>query len=619
MLMNTQRIIQIANDLGFADIVQDLNLISARMGQHDCPLILPLVGEFSSGKTTLINALTDSKELETATKPTTATIYEVHFGAESSHAKVLNEDGTITEIDDLANLKNDVLKDAKVVTVFDTSKKVPSSTILVDTPGLSSPDPKHKQTLVDFLPQADAILLVSDINQQVTRSLTEFVKTMSLSKRPIYLVLTKCDTKSPSDLESAKKYISENIHIGYNNITCVSANSDNLDELYTLLNQIQSNKSKILEEVNAQRVKNLVTLTVNRIDELLASTDNNSDMDEAVRRKKYELNKLNRNIDSLLESMTGDINEKGRNASRKFEDTIFDRLDTLVAGKSSNFDAEAVAAINNTSSLILNEFKTDIQSVLREKAQARRGSDESVDLRSLSDIDLSQYSIEGLSYNLSLNTVGHEYDGYIATGVKIAGAVAAVATVAVAAAPAAAAGAGGAASVGVGGAAAETALEIATVADIADTVTDVGSMISNKNTVSRIQQAVSLAGQTSEQYSNIQSYNQNIGQQMGASKGIVESMVGFVTDKTMGKPQRRRAIHDYMDATLIPGFKSEISRIASSLSQLIRNALYQEAESTIAEMTNALEELNRIKKEKKDEYDKRLTLLRDYKNELSIL
>lgn len=617
--MEAQRIIQIANDLGFADIVQDLNQISARAGQQDCPLILPLVGEFSSGKTTLINALTDSKKLETATKPTTATIYEVHFGAESSHAKVLNEDGTITEIDDLANLKNDILKDAKVVTVFDTSKKVPSSTILVDTPGLSSPDPKHKQTLVDFLPQADAILLVSDINQQVTRSLTEFVKTMSLSKRPIYLVLTKCDTKSPSDLESAKKYISENIHIGYNNITCVSANSENLDELYTLLNQIQSNKSKILEEVNAQRVKNLVTLTINRIDELLASTETNSDMDEAVRRKKYELNKLNRNIDSLLESMTGDINEKGRNASRKFEDTIFDRLDTLVAGKSNNFDAEAVAAINNTSSLILNEFKTDIQSVLREKAQARRGSDESVDLRSLSDIDLSQYSIEGLSYNLSLNTVGHEYDGYIATGVKIAGAVAAVATVAVAAAPAAAAGAGGAASVGVGGAAAETALEIATVADIADTVTDVGSMISNKNTVSRIQQAVSLAGQTSEQYSNIQSYNQNIGQQMGASKGIVESMVGFVTDKTMGKPQRRRAIHDYMDVTLIPGFKSEISRIASSLSQLIRNALYQEAESTIAEMTDALEELNRIKKEKKDEYDKRLTLLRDYKNELSIL
>lgn len=617
--MEAQRIIQIANDLGFADIVQDLNQISARAGQQDCPLILPLVGEFSSGKTTLINALTDSKKLETATKPTTATIYEVHFGAENSHAKVLNEDGTITEVDDLSNLKNDILKDAKVVTVFDTSKKVPSSTILVDTPGLSSPDPKHKQTLVDFLPQADAILLVSDINQQVTRSLTEFVKTMSLSKRPIYLVLTKCDTKSPSDLESAKKYISENIHIGYNNITCVSANSENLDELYTLLNQIQSNKSKILEEVNAQRVKNLVTLTINRIDELLASTDNNSDMDEAVRRKKYELNKLNRNIDSLLESMTGDINEKGRNASRKFEDTIFDRLDTLVAGKSNNFDAEAVAAINNTSSLILNEFKTDIQSVLREKAQARRGSDESVDLRSLSDIDLSQYSIEGLSYNLSLNTVGHEYDGYIATGVKIAGAVAAVATVAVAAAPAAAAGAGGAASVGAGGAAAETALEIATVADIADTVTDVGSMISNKNTVSRIQQAVSLAGQTSEQYSNIQSYNQNIGQQMGASKGIVESMVGFVTDKTMGKPQRRRAIHDYMDATLIPGFKSEISRIASSLSQLIRNALYQEAESTIAEMTDALEELNRIKKEKKDEYDKRLTLLRDYKNELSIL
>ena len=91
------------------------------------------------------------------------------------------------------------------MTVFDTSKRIPASTIIVDTPGLSSPDPQHKQTLVNFLPKADGILLVTDINQQMTRSLTDFIEMIKLSQRPIYLILTKSDTKSEEDIESAKQ------------------------------------------------------------------------------------------------------------------------------------------------------------------------------------------------------------------------------------------------------------------------------------------------------------------------------------------------------------------------------------------------------------------------------
>ena len=81
----------IAESLGLDNIVSELEAIDTRSKQENANIILPLVGEFSSGKTTLINALTDSKKLETATKPTTATIYEVHFGCDSCHAKVLDQ------------------------------------------------------------------------------------------------------------------------------------------------------------------------------------------------------------------------------------------------------------------------------------------------------------------------------------------------------------------------------------------------------------------------------------------------------------------------------------------------------------------------------------------------
>lgn len=588
-------LLEIASELGFTNIVDDLKRIEERNTNVNCPLILPLVGEFSSGKTTLINSLTDSKKLETATKPTTATIYEVHFGSEKCYANVLTETGENIVIPDISELKNDKLANAKVVTVFDTSKKVPNTTILVDTPGLSSPNPKHKQTLVEFLPYADGILLVSDINQQITKSITDFIGTVSLSKRPVYLVLTKCDTKSSQDVENVKKYISENIHIGLENITCVSANNNDLSQMYDLLEKIKAEKHDILNKVNEQRIKIIAKDLVEKIDELLTSIEGDKEVEETLRKKKYELEKLHRNIDGLVDNLEMDLSDTERNACRKFEDIIFNKLESLVTGTSSNFDSEAISVINNTSTLIINEYKDDVRALLREKANERRDSDNEVNLRSLQDVDLSSYSVNGLTYNLSLNSIGHEYDGAIATGVTVVGAIAAVAV----AAPAI----GGAAAgeVAAGEIAAEAALETEALIDIADTASDIGSIISNQKTAAMLK---------------INNQQPNSNNQNTSSKGIVESMVGFVTERTMAKPQRRRAIHDYMDSVLIPGFNSEVKRITRSLLSVFKDSLHKEASDTISEMTTAIDELKRIRADKKLEFETKKTKLRNYKNTL---
>ena len=601
---NVETLQSIARFLDLKNIETELAQIKEK-SNDSAELILPLVGEFSAGKTTLINALTDCKELETATQPTTATIYEIHFGCDQSYAIVLTSNGERKKVDDIASLKNETLGDAVVVNIFDTSKKVSASTILVDTPGLSSPNPLHRQTLVDFLPQADAILLVTDVNQQITRSLTDFIKTMKLAKRPIFLVITKCDTKSESELEAVKKYISENCELSVEQVACVSASTDNLNELYNLLDKIQKDKTAILKEVNKHRIQTISNTLVQRIDELLKASSSDKDLDNAIRQQEYELNKLNRNIDKLVESATDDINEQGRKISRKFEDIVSGKLETLIAGKSNNFDGEAISAINNTSSLLLNEFKDEIQEILTQKARDRKGTEESISLHSLEEMDISNLSISNISYNLDLNSLGHQYDSMISTGVKVVGVVAAVAGAAAYAAP----------LIGEVGAAAS----ISTAANIADTATDVGSIVSNRKTVGRIERAMNIAERAGVQYNKIDNFNQQAGQRVGCSKGIVESLVGFVTDKTMGKPQRRRAIHNYMDETLSPQFKQEMQRLSKQLSNSIRNALQQEAKTMIEQKTASLEKLKVEKQEKKVQYEQRISQLRDYKNQILTL
>lgn len=595
MNMDLKVFYDIAKYVGMDDMASLIDEISVRSQQANCDLILPLVGEFSSGKTTLINALTDSKKLETATKPTTATIYRIHFGCDKSRAKVLDTDEKWIEYSDIAELKNDKLGNAVMVDIFDTSLQVPSTTILVDTPGLSSSDPRHRQALVNFLPQADAILLVTDVNQQLTRSITDFVRTMELAQRPIFLIITKCDTKSTQDLAQVRKYISDNIQLPIQQIVCVSAVKDDMQELFSLFNNIQSEKADIIKQVDAARIQNVAKSLLIRIEELLESSSSDKKLENAIHQQEMDLKQLKRNIEHLVNEVSCDVEEVGRKLVRLFEDTVSARLEALVAGNSGNFDAEAISVINNTASLLLNDYRNEIQHSFRKKANESQRKEDAVSLQSLKELDLSSLSIAGLNYNLNLNALGHQYDNAIAMATKV-----------VVAAGAVYAGAGG-------------EIAAANILDAADTATDVMSIHSNNKTANRIEKTVSFVEMTTDKMSSIDRYNQMAGQQMGADKGIVESMVGFVTDKTMGKPQRKRAIHNYMDETLVPGFKSEMKRINNLVISSVVTMLHQEAIDTIAQKKSALEQLQKEYNEQKAEYEKRITQLRDYRTLLVTL
>lgn len=620
---------EVAQELGQQNILNSLNAIQERASQQNANLLIPLVGEFSSGKTTLLNALTDSKKLETATKPTTATIYEIHFGCNKCEANVVLSDGQVAHFDDLGELKNDQLSDAQIVTVFDTSTKVPSSTILVDTPGLSSPVVKHRQVLVDFLPSADAILLVVDINQQVTRSLTDFIDMIKLSKRPVYIVLTKSDTKSVSEIEAVKQYIADNCKLPVQQVVVVSATKDNISELYALLETIQKSKNEILAKVDGQRIKDLARILVNRVDEMLTASSSDENLDMEIRRQQLDLDKIKRNINRLIDSMASDISEDGSKISRRFEDSMYEKLGALVAGGSANMDNDALSVINNTASLLLSEYKNNIMGILKSKVQSAQGSDSEIPVESLMSIDLSGIQISGLNYNLDLNSMGHEYDGMIKTGVI---AVAAVATVAAAVATAGAAGAaagaagtagtagtagaaGTAAAAGTAGTAGAAGTVATTVAaskavDIVDTATDVGSIIYTRKMMKRIAKTEEFACKAVDKYNKIEKADE---------KGILSSMVGFATERLLSKPQRVRAVRNYVDGTLAPEFKSQMENLSQSVVNMVRGGLQNDASEMIAQKTAMLNELKEQCSEHKAEFARRKETLKQYKEKLSTI
>ena len=594
--INTQRLIEIAGYLGLQSIVSSLKELADKEDVSSCPIVFPLVGEFSAGKTSLINALTDSRQLETATKPTTATIYEIFFGNNVSYAEVYDTEGRYERrVDDVTTLKNSELTDASLVKVFDTSQKISSSIVIVDTPGLSAPNPTHRQALVDYLPKADGVLLVSDINQQLTASLLSFIKTAKLANRPIFLVITQCDLKANSEVEAARKYAASVSGIPLENIVCVSAYKGQLEELYSLLSRIQSDKAQILSKVNAYRAEELKSQILNVLEQLIKTSEPNSDYSEVIREQQNKLNSLKHEIESVVEAITNDIETISRDSARKFEDQVYDQLDSLAASDGVNYDVEAKALVDSTLRVMFNDYKVSIQNLLFQKAHETFTSDGSIDLSGLIAIDLRGLELGEMPYNLNLNNLGHKYDKMIATGVKIASAVAITAAVV---------STGGAAAGAVGAAGAATA-EAAGAAELASAGVNAAA------TLSKIKKGYDFISNTSDKYREVEAKNH-----AHTERGAIESLVGTITDRSLGKPQRRRAIHQYVDLTLAPSYKQGLQSITALVVKTFSDAIQNSAANRMEEMTTALHNFKKAQEENETTYKERIHQLKDYQSEL---
>ena len=568
--MNNNHLIKIAKDLGIKSVIDELRAIQIKESSSNVSLLIPLIGEFSAGKTTLLKALMDSGIMETGPLPTTTTIYEIHFGCENPHAEVFYADGRSDVVNDFSELKNEMLAEAAVVNIFDSSTKVPNSLVLVDTPGLSSPDIKHKQVLVEFLPKADGLLLVMDVNQQLTKSLSNFINVAGIAKRPIYLVLTYCDTKSQAEVEQAKKYIVENAPITFKGIACVSAKTGEVTELLNLFSFIQKEKQAILKYSIDTACENIADRMCQIIDKLLEERPENDNTDNIIDNEN-RLKRLRREIERLFDDIASETDDIARKNTREFEDTVFERLEAVVAARSNNYDMEAKSTVASIVSLMGNKFKDEIMRLISQSVRkAIEKNNGSCDLSSLKGINVSAVNIDVSVSNLDLNNMGHQYDGYISAGIKVA------ATAAAAYFSASSAGAEG-------------------MLDAADTATD-----------------VIFDGQDSfRQLSNSITGNNN-------TDGLLEGVIGMVTDSTLGKPQRRRAIHNYIDGELAPQYRSAISSEVDRIKESVKSAILNDYSKSIAEMEGVIKYMKQERANNKEAFRQRVKKLTDYKQELQL-
>ncbi|EHO07807.1 hypothetical protein HMPREF9714_02405 [Myroides odoratimimus CCUG 12901] len=611
-------LLEVAEELKLQDVSLELSMIQDRMMSQNKDIIIPIVGEFSAGKTSLLNAISDSKKLETASRPTTAVIYEMFFGSNKEYAELYDNESLLKTVDDLSHIKNEELNNISLIKVFDTSKRVPESTILVDTPGLSSNSPQHIEALSNYLPQADALFLCIDANQQLTKSMIDFLEINSLSHLPIYLIVTKSDTKAPAEIKEIKNYIASNIKLTIEKVITVSAKNNELNEFEELLQEVQSNKNAIVNKALEFKVNATAKYLSSYLTELIGNSQIDKDIKIKLEEKQRELSKIERSVDLLINEVNVGLNNSERNCVKSFENTMQTRLDELIVSNPNNIDHQAFSMVNTLSNVVFSNFKNDVLTKFYALSNDRKYSELGEALRTLQGVDLSDVQIDQLSYNINLEAAGSKAIKNVATGLKIVAGIAAVAVTAGLAAPAVA---GTAAATGATTGAATLvngAVATNTVMNVVDSATDVMNISSNIRTRKAMANMNRISNAVQANMPVINQYDMQMGQMVSPNtkKGFVENIVSKIGDSALGKPQRRKMINEYMSSTLIPEFESQLQMVKLSLLGNIQTSLKSEIAMSLQQYRDNIEELSRLNKDAHEEYKMKVNKYKEYINEL---
>ncbi len=229
-----------------------LNDINNIIDNIKSPLLVMVMGEFSRGKSTFINALVGQSITEVGATPTTAVITKLTYGL-ADKITVFMRDGSVKfyDTDKFTTLTAESGEEAdKLHEEIDyVERNLPidflKSMSIIDSPGLNSIKPVHEETTKNFMDKSDTVIWILDANEVGRQTEIDAMKRLNPRLAPLVLV-NKIDAINEDEGESSEKILSDIAHklsnnkLEYQKIVGISAKM-------AFQGKIKNNKKMIVE------------------------------------------------------------------------------------------------------------------------------------------------------------------------------------------------------------------------------------------------------------------------------------------------------------------------------------------------------------------------------------
>lgn len=193
-----------------------LNLVIAARERLARPLTIAIMGEFSAGKSTFVNALLGEAVAPMGVLPTTNTINVFRRGT-GRGARVHYRDGSISTVTAeqldpyLRNLDDKEADRIRHLEIDRVGERMGDAAV-VDTPGLNALDEYHERVARAFIEQADAVVWIFSATQGGTATEAGILAELREGGRKVLGILNKVDTlDSEAEQEELTDYLREQL------------------------------------------------------------------------------------------------------------------------------------------------------------------------------------------------------------------------------------------------------------------------------------------------------------------------------------------------------------------------------------------------------------------------
>ncbi len=167
---------------------------------------LVVVGRFSRGKSSLMNAILGMDSLPTGVVPLTSVITTVTYGSEERvtlhfHGSSLIEDIHLDQLSDYVTERGNPGNTRRIAVA---EVQVPAPILrhgfhFIDTPGLGSSIAENTRATEAFMPEADALILVTSFDSPLSEEEIAVLRSARRLNRRVFLAINKQDAVTPAE------------------------------------------------------------------------------------------------------------------------------------------------------------------------------------------------------------------------------------------------------------------------------------------------------------------------------------------------------------------------------------------------------------------------------------
>ncbi|MGL2423707.1 dynamin family protein [Helicobacter pylori] len=240
-------------------------------------LVIPVVGNFSAGKSTLLNRFLGSSVLPTGITPETSLATELHYSANERIEAFSNNDEK-TESFELNERSFEAIKENaseySYLKVYLNNEALKNSAplVFVDMPGFDSPISSHTHAILEYLERGVHFVILTSVEEgNLTKRMVRELKNLLEFDKGLSFILSKTNLRMPSQVGEISHYIQEQIQDHLDLTThLIYSNKDN-NALLEVADKIDA--EKLFSALYLKRLKFLNSQLQNSLKSVIKSFD----------------------------------------------------------------------------------------------------------------------------------------------------------------------------------------------------------------------------------------------------------------------------------------------------------------------------------------------------------